>query len=81
MDLLKNGNQGEEVEVYLEGAWVGANVLPPPTEFKFEVSCISFANENEVWSALGKALNPLYPLKPDSPIPWLKITPPSRRVK
>ena len=76
--VLKDAPTGVDIEVFLGDRWIQGVVRKPPTNFEFVVSCISFESEPEVWKALEHALS-VYPLKPRSPIPWLKITPPSRR--
>lgn len=78
MGKLGTFQPGDEVEVFLESAWVRGTILSKPSSFKFEVDCISFQDEKAVWQALHKALASFHGER-FSVIPWLKIIPPSRR--
>lgn len=69
------------IEVFVEGQWVTGLRHRKPTEFKFEVSVISFAQEREAWAALEDAVHKAKDRRSsDGPLTWVKITPPSRRV-
>lgn len=80
LGLLQDMKEGDEIEVFMESGWIPGWVCCQPTEFKFEVSCISFEDEGKVAAALHRALEPFHHSK-NSPIPWSKVTPPSKRVK
>lgn len=80
MGPIKEMAQGEDIEVFLESAWVPGYVKPQPTNFKFMVECVSFGDENAVWRALETVLRDFHG-KPNSPIPWIKIVPPSKQPR
>lgn len=69
----------DDVEVFIESGWVRGIILSPPKSLKFEVDCISFEDEQVVWRALHAALASLQG-EAFSKIPWVKITPPSKRT-
>lgn len=77
--MLKDMPIGTTISTWLNERWIEGTRMPKPVERVFHVSCISFEDETKVWEALEKALNGLHG-KPNSPIPWLKITPPTRII-
>lgn len=74
---LKDVCEGADVAVFLGSGWVEGWVRPAPTNYKFVVECVSFESELDVARALQKALGGFYNA-PNSPIPWMKIVPPSK---
>lgn len=79
LGLLKDMKEGDEIEVFIESGWVPGWVCCEPTTFNFQVSCVSFEDEGKVASAIHRTLEPFHHSK-NSPIPWHKITPPSKQV-
>jgi hypothetical protein len=52
--------------------------VEPPTNYRFVIECGSHQDEQQVGRALHEALRGFSGV-PDSPIPWLKIIPPSKQ--
>jgi hypothetical protein len=74
-DMLEH----DDIEVFINSAWVAGWVRNPPTTFDFRVSVVSFEPETEVWKTLEGALSKFHGMR-NSPMPWTKITPPSRQI-
>lgn len=77
---LQNAEEGQTVEVYVDGTWLKGERVAPPKEYIFEVSVITFdENEHRAGKALHTALQRIRDER-DTPMPWVKLITPDKRV-
>jgi hypothetical protein len=71
---LKDAPTFENIEVFLDGSWILCERIDPPSEYKFDLSVVSFASEEEVGRAVQIALAELRK-EMDTKLPWFKFSP------